>query len=165
MNSGLPLFQFNRGQRAERRGLLSHTESNNSLTDNVTHNARQSEDRKGAATGLSESALRTTRLQWGKVGHVIWNVSAKVWQLQCEITDHSWTWIQHTQCHPHTHTHTATKNSQANEFHSSYYISSNASVLTVPASMYNSLPLIWENIWQGKEAHVQTQSDALSVPL
>lgn len=41
MNSGGPLFQFNRGQRAERRGLLSHTENNNTLTDNETHNARE----------------------------------------------------------------------------------------------------------------------------
>lgn len=82
MNSGLPLFQFNRGQRAERRGLLSHTESNNSLTDNVTHNVRQSEDRKGAATGLSESALRTTRLRKSRPRYLKClskGVTASVW--------------------------------------------------------------------------------------
>lgn len=43
MHSGGPLFQFNRGQRAERKSLLSHPESSHTLTDNVTHNVREIE--------------------------------------------------------------------------------------------------------------------------
>lgn len=47
VNSGGPLFHFNRGHRADTRGLLSHTQSDRSLTDNVAHKVRKNEEEEG----------------------------------------------------------------------------------------------------------------------
>ncbi|CAB1443668.1 unnamed protein product [Pleuronectes platessa] len=56
---GEPLFQRNRGQGAERKSLLSHAESSHTLTDNLTHNARESE----AMTVVSKEAQESFQEQ------------------------------------------------------------------------------------------------------
>ena len=100
MNSGEPLFQFNRGQRAERRGLLSHTESNNTLTDNVTHNMRQNEE--GAETGVwivtqYQASVRKSRPQYLKC--LSKGVTALVWNHWSELKQTHTMPPTHTQCY------------------------------------------------------------------
>lgn len=60
VNSGGPLFHFNRGHRADTRGLLSHTQSNHSLTDNVAHKVRKNEEegREGGGAATRVSTVR-----------------------------------------------------------------------------------------------------------
>ena len=114
-----PLFQLNWGQRAVRRSLLSHTEGNNTLTDNVTHkNVREDKEEGGSESWFSGERF-TPRLRWGEVGHNI--CLANVSKLSVESQN-----ITHTQWYKHTDSDT--KYSQANEFHRSDYISSDASL-------------------------------------
>lgn len=103
VNSGGPLFHFNRGHRADTRGLLSHTQSNHSLTDNVAHKVRKNEEEGRLERRLSGSVSLTTRLQRRKSRpqHL------KMAQRRCH-NFHSKSliradWNTHTRMQTHTH--------------------------------------------------------------
>lgn len=126
-------FSLTRGQKAEWKGLLSYTESNHTLAHNVTYNVMQNKVR--VVSDMTFSLLAPFN-EGKKVGHNIWKVSiyfscftksVRAWRKWNQWSELK---LNITKAMPPTHTNTpsATKYSQENEFHSSYYISNNASV-------------------------------------
>lgn len=150
MNSGGPLFQLKRGQGAERKSWLSHTESSHTLTDNVTHKGGRE------MIGTHACGSDTTRLHRGKLQQHILNGSAYLKNISAKVsTKLLWEIIAKAEYStmPPTHTPSATKYRHSDKWVPQQLLHKQQRLcLTVPASMYNSVPLIRENILRGKKS-------------